>query len=321
MLNRLAKVDFRIAERAREEELLAVHDAEYIEAIKNEDRTDDQIAQFGLYGDNPPFPDMYDVSRGYVGVVAAAAKDVRDGAPLAFGIGGGLHHAQRDRASGFCIFNDASVAINILQEKFKRVAYVDIDLHHGDGVQAIWLNDPTVLTYSIHESGRTLYPGTGSVHETSTANTSINCPLVANTASAVWLGAFRRTCLPALEKFQPQAIVLQTGTDSHFADPLGHLNVMAQDWLAAIKDIKALGLPMVVTGGGGYNLQTVPRMWVASILTLSDIDFENRIPEDLADAWDMPYFFDLGHPGPVDFGQSEAQEVIAEVGRIPVPLP
>ena len=324
LLNRVTEVDLRISERVAEAELHRVHDAAYIEAVRQLARVEemsprwtrqaeDLASEYGLYGDNPPFPDMFDVSRGYVGVVADAARTVRDGAKIAFGLGGGLHHARRNRASGFCIFSDGSLALAILRERFSRVAYIDIDLHHGDGVQSIWLDDPSVLTYSIHESGKTLYPGTGFVHETGRAGTSINVPLPAKTTGDVFLDAFRQTALPILDRYRPQAIALQMGTDAHAMDPLGHLQVLSQDWLAAVAEVYQLGLPTVVTGGGGYHLGTVPRMWTAALLTLSGIEVPDEIPADLAQSWGTPTFLDPESSRPATYGADEVNDVVREV--------
>ncbi len=285
------------------EDVARVHDPEFIQVVQRlsqnpsfDDLTDDEllhVSQFGFgSGDNPPFQGMYEASLAYVGATVKAAEAVRDGAPLAFGIGGGLHHAQRALASGFCIFDDPAVACHILREKFDRVAYVDIDVHHGDGVQWIFYNDPTILTCSIHEEGRTLYPGTGFTEEVGEANSSLNVPLMARTTADVWIDAFERGILPGLEAFQPQAIVLQLGTDTHVEDPLGHIRSNAQSWLKAIQRIKELGLPIVAVGGGGYNLSTVPRMWTAACLTLGGVEFEDRIPEDLAEQWGVETYSD-----------------------------
>jgi acetoin utilization protein AcuC len=285
----------------RVEDLLRVHDEEYVEIVRSidpvnppEDR--DQAAREGLSGfgrgDNPPFHGMFEASLAYVSATVKAAEAVRDGARLAYGIGGGLHHAHRDRASGFCIFDDPAIACHILRERFDRVAYVDIDVHHGDGVQWMFYNDPSVLTCSIHEEGRTLFPGTGFAEETGEDFSSLNVPVMAYTTGDVWLNAFERGILPALEKFQPQAIVLQLGTDTHGLDPLGHVRSTAQHWLMAVRRIKELGLPTVAVGGGGYNLTTVPRMWSAACLQLGGVPFEDRVPEDLAEQWDMATFFD-----------------------------
>ncbi|MBC8063209.1 MAG: acetoin utilization protein AcuC [Chlorobia bacterium] len=283
----------------RAEDLLRVHDEEYVDAVRRLDPdtegsphpTDEGRFGFGL-GDNPVFAGMFGASLAYVAATVKAAEAVRDGAPLAFGIGGGLHHAHRAKASGFCIFDDPAIACHILLEKFNRVAYVDIDVHHGDGVQWIFYNEPRVLTCSIHEEGRTLFPGTGFTEETGEAHSSLNVPVMAYTTGDVWLEAFERGVLPGLENFQPQAIVLQLGTDTHGQDPLGHVRSTAQHWMMAVRRIKELGLPVVAVGGGGYNLTTVPRMWSAACLTLGGVPFEDKVPEDLAEAWSMPTYFD-----------------------------
>ena len=207
---------------------------------------------------------------------------MRDGASLAFGIGGGLHHAMPDKASGFCIFNDCAIAISILRKKFARVAYVDIDVHHGDGVQWIFYDDPTVLTCSIHEDGRTLWPGTGGEDETGIDFTSVNVPLEAGATGDQWLSAFRQGIMPAISTWKPEVVVLQIGADTHYLDPLAHINSTQQHWLAAVLEVQALSLPMVVLGGGGYNLTTVPRMWASAVLSLSGLAYPNEIPSPLA---------------------------------------
>jgi acetoin utilization protein AcuC len=301
---------------------LRVHSESYVDAVRRlshmivdhaceiERAEWDRIGYPQGFGsmDNPPFGGMYEASLAYLAGTVEAAKAVRDGAPLAINLSGGLHHALPDRASGFCIFDDPAVAMHILLEKYDRVAYVDIDLHHGDGVQWIWYEDPRVLTYSIHQDPRGFFPGTGYATETGETCTCVNAPLEAATTGDTWLWAFENTALPALEQFKPGAIVLQMGTDPHFLDPLGHLQVAAQDWLSAIMLVKGLGIPLVAVGGGGYNLTTVPRMWSAATLTLMDLPFEDKIPEDLALEWTMPYFFDPEPP--VNGKRREAEGVV-----------
>ena len=250
---------------ATREEAEAVHDPEYVEAVR---LVSDGEAIHGDYGfggtDTPPFPGFYEAALAYSGGAVQAAKDVVAGAPLGLTLAGGLHHARRAEASGFCVLNDPAMAIAILRTKFDRVAYVDIDLHHGDGVQWIYYNDPSVLTCSIHESGRTLYPGTGFVKETGTDFTSWNVPLLANTTGDVWLDAFERGIVPAVEQFRPEAIVLQMGADPHFLDPLGHLRCMAQDWLGAVRRIRDLQVPLVATGERYGLCQVILRSFLRS---------------------------------------------------------
>ena len=314
---------------ATEEDALRVHSKNYIETFQEVDRRITQDKDLGLEllddirfesspimqhgfasSDNPPFPGMWQATLNFIAGTIRAAEEVRDGAKMALTLGGGLHHCSKDRASGFCLLDDPAIACSILREKFERVAYVDIDLHHGDGVQWIWYDDPSVLTCSIHETGRKLFPGTGFSEETGAQYTSLNVPLDAHTSGDVWLDAFRRGILPALERFQPQAIVLQMGSDPHFRDPLGHLMVSQQDWLEAVRDIKRLNLPTVACGGGGYNMESVIRMWSSAILVLSDIEFEDELPEDLAKSWMIPRYSDTNPPGPSGSGAEFAEQSV-----------
>lgn len=305
----------------RVEDLLRVHDEEFVRAVQAIDAgegTPEMRTRHGFGStDNPPFPGMWEASLAYVSATVRAAEAVRDGAPLAFGIGGGLHHAHRSKASGFCIFDDPAIACSILLERFERVAYVDIDVHHGDGVQWIWYDDPRVLTVSIHESGRTLFPGTGFTHETGAEFTSLNIPVVAKTTGDVWLDAFERVVPDALERFAPQAIVLQLGTDTHFLDPLGHVLAAQSHWLGAVLQIKAMGLPIVAVGGGGYNLRTVPRMWASACLELAGVPYEDELPEDLAVQWGIPTFADDECPEGV--GGSAVDVVVEHLRREHLP--
>jgi len=159
---------------------------------------------------------------------------------------------------------------------------VDIDVHHGDGVQELFYDDPSVLTISIHQSGRTLFPGTGFVREMGEgagAGFSVNVPIWPGTTDELWLRAWREAALPILKAFRPEAILLQLGADAHYLDPLAHLALTAQGWLEAVKDVKALGTPVVAVGGGGYNQTTVPRMWALAFSVLFDMELPDDTPE------------------------------------------
>lgn len=296
---------------------LRVHSLEYVETVQalSEDARFMCREEMWPWGfgttDNPVFEGVFEASLAYVAGTVRASEAVRDGAPLAFGIAGGLHHAQRSRASGFCVFNDPAIACSILRDRFDRVAYVDIDLHHGDGVQALFFDDPTVMTCSIHETGRRLYPGTGFVEERGAGDTSINVPLEPFTTGDVWLWAFEHGIIPALRRFHPQAIVLQMGTDPHYLDPLGHLQVAAQEWLEAVRMVQSLGLPIVALGGGGYELTCVPRMWASAVMTLSGIEFADMAPASVPKGWGMTTFADPSVPQPRGQGRTEAESVIA----------
>jgi len=280
----------------RVEDVLRVHAPEYVDFVSRLPAEGDAEARFtfGFGSDTPPFVGIHQSALDYTAGAVAASRAVCNGAPLAFSMAGGLHHARRAQASGFCTYNDCAVACSILRERFDRVAYVDIDLHHGDGVQWIYYDDPTVMTYSVHETGRSLYPGTGFVEETGAAFTKVNLPLLAGTTGPVWLDAVMRTLLPAFERFQPQAVVLQMGCDAHMTDPLGHLEVSVQDWLGAVRLVQEFGLPTVALGGGGYDQNNVPRMWTAAVLTLlgwSEEQFGD-MPDGFLNPWGTPSLLD-----------------------------
>jgi acetoin utilization protein AcuC len=304
---------------------LRVHSLEYVEVVRalSDDATfmcREEMWPWGFgTADDPVFEGMFEASLAYVAGTVRAAEAVRDGAPLAFGIAGGLHHAQRSRASGFCVFNDPAIACSILRERFDRVAYVDIDLHHGDGVQALFFDDPTVMTCSIHETGRRLYPGTGFVEERGAGDACINVPLEPFTTGDVWLWAFENGIVPALRRFAPQAVVLQMGTDPHFLDPLGHLQVAAQEWVEAVKRVQSLGLPIVAAGGGGYELSCVPRMWSAAVMTLCGIAYDDAIPDSVPREWGMATFADHALPQPRNQGREAAESVVARLASGPRP--
>lgn len=298
-----------------EADLRRVHSADYIRIVQDAsagERIPGGMAQkYGIgTGDTPIFPGMYEASLAYCSGSAHAARLVADGAPLAFNMSGGLHHAQRSFGSGFCVFNDVAIAAHILRERFDRVAYVDIDVHHGDGVEAIFIDDATVMTCSIHQMSPGFYPGTGHYMQTGRDFTTVNIPLEAETTGDTWLWAFEQGIMPALRRFKPEAIVLQMGADPHELDPLAHIRCRVQDWLGAVKAIRDFGVPIVATGGGGYNLSTVTRMWAAAVCLLSGIDIQNDIPEELAKQIDTPTIYDSHDIDPPMVGNEFAQRVV-----------
>jgi acetoin utilization protein AcuC len=269
------------------EEVAEVHSRDYLEMLNrlNDGEPVRGMQRFGFGGgDNPIFEGIYGASLLYTGASADAAQAILDGTgggQVAFSISGGLHHAHYDRAAGFCVLNDCAVALRRLRRKYARVAYVDIDVHHGDGVQELFYADRSVLTISLHESGRTLFPGTGFVQEIGEGEGegfSVNVPFAPDTTDEIWLDAWRKTALPLLRAFDPEAIVLQMGTDAHALDPLAHVCLTAQGWLEAVKDIRDLGRPIVAVGGGGYNLTTVPRMWTLAAAALTRTELPDEIP-------------------------------------------
>ena len=218
---------------ATEEELQWLHGAEYIAAVRSFSLGlsgyDPQRYNFSAEGDNPTYRGMYDAAALSTGASLAAAELLADGrVDAAFSISGGLHHAAANHASGFCVFNDPALAIHYLLEQGLRVAYVDIDAHHGDGVQEAFFDDDRVLTISVHESGQYLFPGTGFVQELGTgrgAGYSVNLPLYPYTGDEVYLEAFHAVVPPLLRAFAPDVLVTQLGIDSYHTDPLTHLQI------------------------------------------------------------------------------------------------
>ena len=258
---------------ATDAELATVHDDDYIAAVRQAGRSLAPDLRFGLgTEDDPVFEGMHEASALVAGATLAAAQAVWSGSALhGASVAGGLHHAMRRAASGFCVYNDLAVAIKwLLAAGAERVVYVDTDVHHGDGVQAAFYDDPRVLTISLHEHPATLFPGTGLPGETGVgAGTgyAVNVALPAGTGDAGWLRAFDAVVPPLLRAFKPTVLVSQHGCDSHRLDPLAHLEltvdaqrlaqVMLHDLAHELCDGRWL-----VTGGGGYALvQVVPRTW------------------------------------------------------------
>jgi acetoin utilization protein AcuC len=262
-------------ERATDAELELVHTPEYISAVRRAGTSgpDASLLRFGLgTADDPVFAGMHEASALVTGATLAAARAVSLGpAEHAASIAGGLHHAMAGHASGFCVYNDPAIAIAyLLNQGPERIAYVDIDVHHGDGVQAAFYNDPRVLTISLHEHPATLFPGTGRPSESGgpdAAGSAVNVALPAGTRDAGWLRAFHAIVPPLLRSFRPQVLVSQHGCDTHWLDPLANLELTIDAQRAAHAAIHRLahetaGGRWLLTGGGGYELvHVVPRTW------------------------------------------------------------
>jgi acetoin utilization protein AcuC len=272
--------------------LALVHDPAYLDAVRR--APDDPDVGHGLgTDDNPIFPGMYDAAALITGGSVLAARMVHEGTTQhAINISGGLHHAMRDRASGFCVFNDAAVAIAwLLAQGYERIAYVDIDVHHGDGVQAAFYDDPRVLTISIHQTPLTLFPGTGFPEETGDPDTAlgsaVNLALPNGTDDSAWLRAFHAVVPGALKAFQPQILVTQCGCDAHHEDPMADLGLTVDGQRASYRALHDLAHRFtdgrwVALGGGGYGLvRCVPRAWTHLIAEASGdrLDPATEIPE------------------------------------------
>lgn len=257
---------------ATDEELLTVHDESLLEAVQRAGRGVPDPAHGLGTDDDPVFPRMHEAARHVVGASIAAARAVWSGeADHAANVAGGLHHAMPDRASGFCVYNDVAVAIRwLLDHGAERVAYVDVDVHHGDGVQRVFWDDPRVLTISLHETGQMLFPGTGFPDEVGgpqALGSAVNVALPPGTGDAGWLRAFHAVVPALLRSFEPEVLVTQQGCDSHRDDPLAHLALSVDGQRAsylALHDLahELAGGRWVAFGGGGYSIvDVVPRAW------------------------------------------------------------
>lgn len=276
-------------EKASIEDILSFHEREYVEALKVADsgRIPHGAAKFGLaLGDNPVFDGLLEWSLLVTGASIKAAKVVAEGKfPVAFNISGGLHHAMRSRASGFCYINDPVLAIRSLLEKGFRVVYIDIDAHHGDGVQWAFYDKEDVLTVSIHERGDYLFPGTGwtdEVGEGKGKGFSVNLPLPPGTNDKLYHRAFMRLIPSLVEGFKPDLLVTQLGIDTLHSDPLTHLSLSLEGFGRIVKEIKALSLPWVALGGGGYDVEKVAKGWTMALAIMADEEIPKEVDPDVA---------------------------------------
>lgn len=274
------------------EDLELFHSPEYIEAVINCGRELCSDPRHGLgTADNPIFPMIYETGARYVGATLDAMKKIIEGASNAFCISGGLHHAHRNAASGFCIFNDVAIAINYLQKKKKcKVLYFDIDAHHGDGVQNAFYRSKDVMTISIHQTGKTLFPGTGFVYETGGAEGTgyaVNVPIIPGAGSLELIKIYEEVFVPLFESFKPDLLVTQLGVDGHYMDPLAHLAYTSYGYETVIKDLrkkssKDCKLGWLAVGGGGYNPINVARLWTLFLSVILDEKIPDKIPEEFA---------------------------------------
>jgi acetoin utilization protein AcuC len=277
---------------ADEETLALFHSREYIAAVRapSEGAPMPNPARFGFGTiDNPIVKGVYEASALIAGASVLAADLVADGeVSVAFNPAGGLHHAHRSRAAGFCVFNDAAVAIEHLVRRCgdeMKVAYVDIDAHHGDGVQEAFYDRRDVLTISVHETGRFLFPGTGypdEIGEGEGEGFSVNLPLAPHTTDEVYLWAFREAIVPILEAFRPDFIFSQLGVDTHYRDPLTHMALTTHGYVAVIDEIARRATRWVAVGGGGYDITVVPRAWTLAFARMAEMEPPQHIPESKA---------------------------------------
>jgi acetoin utilization protein AcuC len=294
VLKRVTTVPF---DHANDAELRLVHTGGYVEAVRSAGQSLAPDPAHGLgTADDPVFAGMHDASALVSGASLAAAQAVHGGSyQHAVNVAGGLHHAMPNHASGFCIYNDPAIAIAwLLDNGVERVAYVDIDVHHGDGVQAVFWDDPRVLTISLHESGRTLFPGTGDPSETGgheARGSAINIAFAPGVGDDEWHAAFDAQVPAALREFAPSVLVSQHGCDTHALDPLANLLLSVDGQRAAHAKLHDLAHEVcdgrwVALGGGGYELvQVVPRSWthLIAVATGDPVDPEAFTPKEWRD--------------------------------------
>ncbi|WP_225321653.1 MULTISPECIES: acetoin utilization protein AcuC [unclassified Psychrobacillus] len=300
-MNALSTSEIVAPRIATDEELSLVHDPSYIDIVKKASLETGDTSKYESYGigteDTPIFPHMHEASASLVGGTLTAVDYVMEGKSThAINLGGGLHHGFKGRASGFCVYNDSSVAIKYMQEKFNaRVLYIDTDAHHGDGVQWSFYDDPNVCTISIHETGRYLFPGTGNITERGTAEgygTSFNFPIDAFTEDESFLDIYRTSFTEIVEWFKPDVILSQNGADAHYFDPLTHLygtmNIYREiPKLAHELAHKYCDGRWIAVGGGGYDIwRVVPRAWSLLWMEMNDIQSPTGdLPKTWIEKW------------------------------------
>ena len=292
---------------ATEQDFLLVHERRYVDAVRAlSDRPRDEAYEWGLgTGDNPIFPGMYVAAALQVGGTIQACEAVAGGERTrAYNLGGGFHHAMPGRASGFCVFNDVAVGLaRILGEgRAKRVLYIDIDAHHGDGVQEIFYEDPRVLTVSLHESGRFLFPGTGfpaDIGKGKGKGYAVNIPLPPYTRDASYAYAFEEIVPPLAEAYKPDVIFTQTGADAYYTDPLAHLKLTTRTYERVAQTVDGLstrlcGKRWIAATGGGYDMAACARVWTVIAAGMAGVS----LSEEIDPRWRETTTRELGVPAP-----------------------
>ena len=269
-----------------EEDLALFHNRDYLRALRqsSEGRCHENGYAYGLGpGDNPVFPGLYDWSLWVTGATLQAADFVVTGkGGLAFNIAGGLHHAMKSCASGFCYVNDPVIGILKLANLGKKVAYIDIDAHHGDGVQKAFYQTDQVLTISLHEAGYTLFPGTGFEYEIGQGKGegySVNLPFPPYTDDGIYCWAFEEIVPPLIDAFRPDVVVTQLGVDTFYNDPLTNLHLSMDGFEKVVRRIKSLAPQWVALGGGGYDVSNVARAWTLAWAIMNGIELKDELPE------------------------------------------
>ncbi len=305
-------VEIHDAPVASSDELRRFHEADYLAFVAR--RSDEEVPGPLDSGDTPAFPGCYEAAARVAGGTLLGWHIVREAPEIhAFNPAGGLHHARPDRASGFCIFNDPALAIRAALQPgtgIGRVAYVDIDVHHGDGVMYGFYDDGRVLDIDFHQDGRTIFPGTGALHETGRGDGSglkVNIPLPPGVGDEAFLPIFETIVPPLLRRFRPELIVVQTGVDAHVGDRLGNLQYTPRAYVRAITRVHELahelsGGRLLVTGGGGYNAGNVARILARTAAVLAGRVLPAREEEETPVPWQKEFAAAMGESAPKTWG-------------------
>lgn len=315
-------------------ELMSFHGRDYVESVQAFSRGEDLHRQnrygFSDWGDNPISEGMYDAAALAAGASLVAAETVWNGeADAVFNAGGGYHHAGPDFASGFCVFNDVVIAIlRLLALGAERVAYVDIDAHHGDGVQNAFYTSNHVLTISIHQSGQTLFPGTGETAEMGEepgVGYAINVPLAPGTHNAAYAHVIENAVAPLVRAFNPDVLVTQQGIDTHIDDPLTHLRLTSEGHTSAVAKLGSLSPgKWLAMGGGGYDLSAVARCWAMDYAVMAGAELPDDIPPSYQENYGLKQLRDDPAPDLLEADDArvwrEAEESVRRVRELIFPV-
>ena len=315
-------------------ELMSFHGRDYVESVQAFSRGEDLHRQnrygFSDWGDNPISEGMYDAAALAAGASLVAAETVWNGeADAVFNAGGGYHHAGPDFASGFCVFNDVVIAIlRLLALGAERVAYVDIDAHHGDGVQNAFYSSNHVLTISIHQSGQTLFPGTGETAEMGEepgVGYAVNVPLAPGTHNAAYAHVIENAVAPLIRAFNPDVLVTQQGIDTHIDDPLTHLRLTSEGHTSAVAKLGSLSPgKWLAMGGGGYDLSAVARCWAMDYAVMAGAELPDDIPPSYQENYGLKQLRDDPAPDLLEADDArvwrEAEESVRRVRELIFPV-
>ena len=290
LLDKVKEIEPTLASR---NDLELFHSPEYIDVVVDAGTNNNIHPHYGLgTPDNPIFPLIHETGARYVGATLDAMRAIMNGTSNAFCISGGLHHGHKSQASGFCIYNDVAIAINMLHKKRKcKVLYFDFDAHHGDGVQNAFYRSKDVLTISVHQTGKTLFPGSGFIYETGTGEGvgySVNIPLIPGAGTPELIRAFDEVVVPLFESYKPDLLITQLGVDGHYLDPLANLAYTSHGFETVVRKLRDLSTDIcdigwLAVGGGGYHPINVARLWTLFLGIMLDEDIPNRMPDEFLD--------------------------------------